>query len=119
MLLAASQRAKTEGKQQIVPISERLVNREVKLYGHLVRADEDDLMKKVTMYQDGTRRRALFKRVGRPRTKWHTVTRKHTIKQLIEKHVILPNWNFRMRDPELDNITIQAAADREFWRTLT
>ena len=119
VLLAASQRAKTEGKQQIVPISERLVNREVKLYGHLVRADEDDLMKKVSMCQDGTRRKSLFKRVGRPRTKWHAVTRKHTIKQLIENHVIFPNWNFHMRDPKLDNIIIQAAANREFWRTLT
>ena len=63
VLLAANQRANTEGKQQIIPISERLVNRQVKLYGHLVRADEDDLMKKVTMYQDGTRRKSLFKRV--------------------------------------------------------
>ena len=43
VFLAANQRAKTEGKQQIIPISERLVNRQVKLYGHLVRADEDDL----------------------------------------------------------------------------
>ena len=120
VLLAANQRAKTEGKQNTrIPISERLVNRQVKLYGHLVRADGDDLMKKVTMYQDGTRRKTFFKRVGRPRTKWHTVTRKHTIKQLIEKHVIFPNWNFHIRDPELDNIVIQAAADRDFWRTLT
>ena len=75
--------------------------------------------KKVTMYQDGTRRKSLFKRVGRPRTKWHTVTRKHTIKQLIEKRVILPNWNFHMRDPELDNIIIQAASDRKLWQTLS
>ena len=49
--LTANQKAKTEGKQQIIPISER----QVKLHGHLVRADEGDLMKK-TMYQDGTRR---------------------------------------------------------------
>ena len=76
-------------------------------------------MKKVTMYQDGTRRKSLFKRVGRPRTKWHTVTRKHTIKQLMDKNVILPNWDIHMKDPELDHIIIQAAADRDFWKTLT
>ena len=91
----------------------------MKLYGHLVRANEDDLMKKVTMYQDGNRRKSLFKRVGRPRTKWHTVTGKHTIKQFINKNAILPNWNTHMKDPELDHIIIQAAADRDFWKTLT
>ena len=118
-LLTANQKAKTEGIQQIIPISESLVNRRVKLDGHPVRADEDDLMKKVTMYQDGTRRKSIFKRVGRPRTKLHTVIRKHTIKQLMDKHVILPNWNLHMKDPELDGIIIQAAADRDFWKTLT
>ena len=85
VLLTAYQNAKTEGKQLIIPISERLVNRQVKLYGHLVRANEDDLMKKVTMYQDRTRRKSPVQRVGRPRTKWHTVTRKHTTKQLMDK----------------------------------
>ena len=119
VLLTANTRARNEGKQEIIPISQRLVNRQIKLYGHLVRADEDDLMKKVTMYQDGTRRKPLFKRVGRPRTKWHIVTRKHTIKQLIEKRAILPNWNVHMRDPELDNIIIQAASDRRLWQTLS
>ena len=80
-------------------------------------------MKKVTMYQDGTRRKSVFKRVGRPGTKWHTVTRKHTIKQLVDKNVVLPNWNTHMKDPELDHIIIiiiiQAAEDRDFWKTLT
>ena len=71
-------------------------------------------MNKVTMYQDGTRIISFFKRVGRPRTKWHTVTRKHTIKQLMDKNVILPNWDTHTKDPELDHIIIQAAADRDF-----
>ena len=119
VLLTASKKNKTEGKQLIIPISERLVNRQVKLYGHLVRASEDDLMKNVTMYQDGTRRKSLFKGAGRPRTKWHTVTKKHTIKQLMDKNAILPNWDIHMKDPELDHIIIQAAADRDFWTTLT
>ena len=49
------------------------------------------------MYQDGTRRKSLFKRVGRPRTTWHTVTRKHTIKQLVDKNTIPPNWDIHMK----------------------
>ena len=48
VLLTANKKAKTEGKQPIVPISERLVNRQVELYGHLVRADEDDLLKEIS-----------------------------------------------------------------------
>ena len=119
VLLTANTRARNEGKQEIIPISQRLVNIQIKLYGNPVRADEDDLMKKVTMYQGGTRRKSLLERVGRPRTKWHTVTRKHAIKQLMEKRAILPNWNFHMREPELDNIKIQAASDRKFWQTFS
>ena len=69
VLLAANARARNEGKQEMITIPQRLVNRQIKFYGHLVRADEGDLMKKVTMYQDGTRRKSLFKRMGRPRTK--------------------------------------------------
>ena len=46
-----------------------------------------------------------------------TQLQENTIKQLIEKHVILPNWNLHVRDPEFDNIIIQAASDRQFWQT--
>ena len=35
------------------------------------------------------------------------------------QNVILPNWDIHMKDPELDHIIIQAAADRDFWKTLT
>ena len=119
VLPTANKKAKTEGRQRIIPISERLINKKVNLYGHLVRASEDDLMKNVTMYQNGTRRKSLFKRIGRPRTKWHTVTRKHAIKQLVDKNVIPPNWDTHMKNPELDHINIQAAEDNDFWKTLT
>ena len=62
----------------------------------------------------GPEENRFFKRVGRPRTTWHTVTRKHTIKQLMDKNVILPNLNIHMKCPELDHIIIHAAADRDF-----
>ena len=103
VFLTANTWARNEGRQQIIKISQRFVNRQINFYGHLVRADEDDLMKRVTMYRDGTRRKSLLKRVGGPKTKWHTVTRKHTLKQLIEKRVVLPNWNLHI---ETRNLTI-------------
>ena len=94
------------------------VYRRADYYNVMLRADEDNLMKRVTMFQDGTRRKALFRRVGRPRTKWHTVTRKHTIKRLIKKQVILTSWNLHMRDPELDKIIVEAASNRALWQSL-
>ena len=30
-----------------------------------------------------------------------------------------PNWDTHMKDPELDHIIIQAAADKDFCKTLT
>ena len=82
VLELASTRAAIQSKKPIVPLSQHLVRRQIKLYGHIVMAEDSDLMKKACMYQDGTRRITLFRRTGRPRLKWHTVTRKHTIKYL-------------------------------------
>ena len=64
------------------------------------------------MYQDGTRRKTLFRRTGRPRSKWHTVTRKHTIKHLIDKNVILRLWQNHIRDNEFDHLIVGAAEHR-------
>ena len=64
VLLTANTKARNEGKQKIIPISQRPINRQIQLYGHLVKADEDDLIKKATMYQDGTRRKSLSKKWG-------------------------------------------------------
>ena len=86
----------------------------IKLYGHIIRAEDLDLMKQVSMYQDGTRRKALFRRTGRPRSKWHTVTRNHTIKHLIDKNVILRFWQNHIRDNELDHLIVGAAEHRVF-----
>ena len=79
------------------------------VYAHIIRADDLDLMKKMSMHQDGTRRKALHRRVGRPRSKWHTVTRKHYISLLISKGIILRNWQL---DPEFDYFIVKSANDR-------
>ena len=71
-------------------------------------------MKKSSMYRDGTRRKALHRRTGRPRSKWHTVTRKHAIKHLINKNVILRFWQNHIRDSELDHLIVEATENRIF-----
>ena len=105
----ANTRARNAPNKQIIPVSQRLVHMQIKLYGHIIRAEDLDLMKKASMYQDGTRRKALFRRTGRPRSKWHTVTRKRTIKHLISKDVILRFWQNHFRDNELDHLIVEAA----------
>ena len=77
VLELASTRASTTPNKQIIPLPQRLVHRQIKLHGHIIRAEDLDLMKTVSMHQDGTRRKTLHRRTGRPRSKWHTVARKH------------------------------------------
>ena len=114
VLELASTRAATTPNKQVVPLSQHLVHRRIKLYGHIIRAEDLDLMKKDSMYQDGTRRKTLFRRTGRPRSKWHTVSRKHTVKHLIDKNVILRFWQNRIRDIELDHLIVGAAEHKVF-----
>ena len=114
VLELANIRAVTTPNKQIVPLSQRLVHRQIKLYGHIIRAEDLDLMTKVSMYQDGTRRKTLFRRTGRPRSKWHTVTRKNTVKHLIYKNVILRFWQNHIRDNGFDHLIVGAAEHRVF-----
>ena len=92
VLELANTRAATTPNKRIVPLSQRLVHRQIENNGHNIRAEDLDLMKKVSMYQDGTRRTTLFRRTGRPRCKWHTVTRKRTVKHVTDENAILRFW---------------------------
>ena len=115
----SKQKNKTEGKQLIIPISERLVNRQGKLYGHLVRASVEDLMKNVTMYKMEPEEHRSLKEYGDQKQNGTRLQGNRQIKQLVDKNAILPNWDIHMKDPELDHIFIQSAADRDFCKTLT
>ena len=66
VLILANIRAKTSPKQQIIPLSQRLVHRQIKLYGHIIRAEYLDLVNIISMYQDGTRRKAWHRRMADP-----------------------------------------------------
>ena len=114
VFITANIRARTGPKNIIIPLSEKLVLRQIKFYGHTIRADDLDLMSNAFMYQDGTRRRCIgSKRVGRPRSKRHTVTRAHTAKHLISKGIIMRYWQRHIRDNELDQIIGESAFNRE------
>ena len=80
----------------------------------MVRTEDLYLMNKISMYQDGTRRKTLHRRTGRPRSKWHTVTGKCTVKHLISKSAILRFWQNGISDDELDHLIVGAAEHRIF-----
>ena len=57
-------------KVKIRPISELIKKRQETLLGHIIRTDEDDPMRTVTLNSEGTRLTKTKKRVGRPRENW-------------------------------------------------
>jgi hypothetical protein len=114
VLQTANQLARTDDKNKILPLSHRLRKKQVTLYGHLIRADENDPMRQATMEHDSRRKTAAFRRWGRPRFKWHTVTRQHVIQTLTQESIIPHNWRTHMLDRELDQIIMEAAQERAF-----
>ena len=61
----------------IKPISEILALRRSKLLGHIIRRDNDDLLKQVTI-RDMEAVRKPYRRVGRPRLHWMDLTLQET-----------------------------------------
>ena len=57
VLELANTRAATKSNK---PISQHLVHIQIEIYGHIIRAEDLDLMNKVSMYQDGTRPKTFF-----------------------------------------------------------
>ena len=51
--------------------STRLIERQIVLYAHIIRSDEDDPMKKISVTEQGERGKADFRRAGRPRFQWY------------------------------------------------
>eukprot|EP00972_Heterocapsa_arctica_P023184 3414012-Heterocapsa_arctica.AAC.1 len=58
-------------------MSNRLIRMQLTLFGHLLRAPDDDLLKLCSVLPSGERVKANFKRVGRPRLKWFDGVRKN------------------------------------------
>ena len=113
VLELANTRAATKSNKQIGPLSQHLVHRQIKPYGHIIRAEDLDLMNK-SLCTRTERAEKHFRRAGRPRSKWHTVTRKHTIKHLIDKNIIFRFRQNHIRDNELDHLIVGAAEHRVF-----
>eukprot|EP00972_Heterocapsa_arctica_P015148 2230146-Heterocapsa_arctica.AAC.1 len=67
--LEANFRARLPPDKHIVKMSERLVRKQITLFGHLLRAPISDPLKACSVLPNGGRAKANFRRVGRPRLK--------------------------------------------------
>ena len=94
-------------------MSEKLEQRQPTLFAHLLRAPEDDDMKKIAVQPNGKRVWAGFRRVGRPKLKWYEVVRPATIDKLINLNILPANWNNEMSEREMLQMIVDTAHDRE------
>ena len=90
-----------------------LEQRQITLFAHLLRAPEDDEMKKISVQPNGKRVWAGFKRVGRPKLKWYEVVRSATIDKLINLSILPANWKNEMSEIEMLQMIIDTAHDRD------
>eukprot|EP00972_Heterocapsa_arctica_P065788 9711241-Heterocapsa_arctica.AAC.1 len=75
-MIQANDRARLPHNKPIQQMSEKLIRKQLTLFGHLLRAPESDLMKLCSALPTGERVKANLKRVGRPRMKWYDGVRK-------------------------------------------
>ena len=109
----ANQRIRLKEGKTITKVSDKLINRQVKFMAHLLRAEEDDIIKTFTMNRNGFRISAGFKRTGRPRITWYDQVMNACFNRLVTMGLLLPNWREDVRIDEAKQIALQTAADRE------
>ena len=80
---------------------------------HLLRSEENDIMKTCTLDNNGMIITAGFKRTGRPRIKWYDQVMNSCFDRLVEMNLLLPNWREYIRDEEAKHVVLQTAIDRE------
>ena len=109
----ANQRIRLEEGKIITKMSEKLVNRQIKFMAHLLRSEENDVMKTCTVDNNGFRITAGFKRTGRPRIKWYDQVMNSCFDRLVKMGLLLPNWREDIRVDGAKQIILQLAIDRE------
>eukprot|EP00972_Heterocapsa_arctica_P031338 4614750-Heterocapsa_arctica.AAC.1 len=82
-MIQANDRATLPLNKPIQQMSEKLIRKQLTLFGHLLRAPESYFMKLCSVLPTGERVKANVKRVGRPRMKWYDGVRKTVIAELV------------------------------------
>ena len=115
VLETANERAQLKDGKRLASISQRVKKKQVKLFGHLIRAGaETDHTKIIAIDDQGYRVISHCRRAGRPRLKLYDMAKQAVIKNLTKQNIILRNWEHHMRYDELNPIIVEAAQERLF-----
>ena len=114
VITTANQETKLKKHKDIIKMSKQLEQRQITLFAHILRAPEDDEMKKISSVQpNGKRVWAGFRRVGRPKLKWYEIVRSSTIGKLTNLNILPANWKNEMSETEMLQMIIDTAHDRD------
>ena len=78
--------------RKIQKLSDTVMLRQGKLLGHLIKAPDNDCMKKTTINEDLTPKEGWRKRVGKPRLKWVTENCKYMYRNLEDAEFTHDNY---------------------------
>ena len=101
-----------QDKNCLRKLSSRLIERQIVLFAHTIRLEEQDPLKKISIDEAGNRVRSDFRRTGRPRTKWYDTTRNHVIRKLIKEGHLPRNILNESTKQEINELIVQMAQNR-------
>ena len=94
-------------------MSKQLERKRITLFAHLLRAPENDELKKISVQPNGKQIWAGYRRVGRPKLKWYEVVKSAIIDKFTILDILFANWKADMSEIEMLQIIIDTVNDRE------
>ena len=101
-----------QDKSCLTKLSSRLIERQIVLFAHTIRLEDQDPFKRIAIDEAGNRVRSDFRRTGRPRTKWYDTTRNHAIKKLIKEGHLPRDIVNESTKQEVNEFIVQMAQNR-------
>ena len=115
VLETANERAQLKDGKLLTSITQRVKEKQIKLFGHLLRANPTtDHTRRIAIDEQGYRVRSHTRRIGRPRLKWYDMAKQAVIENFTKQNIILRQWERHMRYDELNPIIVEAAQERLF-----
>ena len=115
ILETANEKAQLKDGKRLASITQRVKEKQVKLFGHLIRTStETDHAKRVAIDDQRYRVKTHYRRAGRPRLKWYDMAKQAIINNLTKQNIIFRNWEHHMNYDELNPIIVEAAQERLF-----
>ena len=110
---------KSKNKKQIIPISQRLIQRSIKELGEIYRLPLDDARRQATLTETNDANVPQKYRVGKPRIHWTLITmqrawNRHNMQTRLQQHDVAANIEFDRNNEEHKTILEAAALQHDF-----